>query len=171
MTGHSRRQVRQQVAEHQQRNPPAPKPANNRVWEQAAEKVAAATHPDTRPLTVEFTALRLLEAMIRKDGRAALTNPDAARYAVHVYDMRGHEMTEARYNGSGQVQVSALPKGLYYVAIGNGAATTPRSTAMSMESLMAQTPIRVCSAGKPGTSPVADHSVPVTRTGWPDVRA
>ena len=49
---------------------------------------------------------------------------DAARYAVHVYDLRGREMTEARYNGSGRVQVSALPKGLYYVAIGNGATTT-----------------------------------------------
>ena len=49
---------------------------------------------------------------------------DAARYAVHVYDMRGHEMTEVRYSGSGQVQVSALPKGLYYVTIGNGAGTT-----------------------------------------------
>ena len=49
---------------------------------------------------------------------------DAARYAVHVYDMRGQEMTAARYNGSGQVLVSSLPKGLYYMAIGNGTTTT-----------------------------------------------
>ena len=49
---------------------------------------------------------------------------DAARYAVRVYDMRGREMSGASYDGRGQVQVSALPKGLYYVAIGNGASTT-----------------------------------------------
>ena len=49
---------------------------------------------------------------------------DAARYAVRVYDMRGHEMTQARYDSRGQVEVGALPKGLYYVAIGNGTTTT-----------------------------------------------
>jgi len=49
---------------------------------------------------------------------------DAARYAVRVYDLRGREMTEARYDGRGQVQVSTLPKGLYYVSIANGAETT-----------------------------------------------
>ena len=49
---------------------------------------------------------------------------DAAGYVVRVYDMRGREMTEVRSNGNGQVEVSALPKGLYYVAIGTGAGTT-----------------------------------------------
>ncbi|WP_407540481.1 hypothetical protein Q0M94_03520 [Deinococcus radiomollis] len=77
MTGRSRRQARQQVADHQRTNPPAPKPANNRVWEQTTEKVAVAVHPDSRPLSVEFAALRLMEAMVRKDGRAALCQ-DAA---------------------------------------------------------------------------------------------
>ncbi|HEX8656804.1 MAG TPA: T9SS type A sorting domain-containing protein, partial [Hymenobacter sp.] len=48
---------------------------------------------------------------------------DAAQYAVRVYDMSGHEMTGARYNGRGQLQVSALPRGLYYVTIGNGSET------------------------------------------------
>ena len=37
--------------------------------------------------------------------------------AVRVYDLRGHEMPQARYGGHGQVQVGALPKGLYYVTI------------------------------------------------------
>ena len=49
---------------------------------------------------------------------------DVTQYAVRVYDMRGHEMTDARYNGRGQVEVSNLPKGLYYVTIGNGTETT-----------------------------------------------
>ncbi|ALW84108.1 hypothetical protein AUC43_02735 [Hymenobacter sedentarius] len=49
---------------------------------------------------------------------------DAAQYAVRVYDMRGHEMTAARYDGRGQVSLSNLPKGLYYVTIANGAETT-----------------------------------------------
>ncbi len=46
---------------------------------------------------------------------------DAAQYAVRVYDLRGREMPQARYDGRGQVQVGALPKGLYFVTIGNGA--------------------------------------------------
>jgi hypothetical protein len=46
---------------------------------------------------------------------------DAARAAVRVYDLRGHEMTEVRYDGQGQVQLSSLPKGLYYVAVDTGA--------------------------------------------------
>ena len=45
----------------------------------------------------------------------------ASDYTVRVYDLRGHEMTQVRHNGNGQVQVSALSKGLYYVAISNGA--------------------------------------------------
>ncbi|MCC3153282.1 M43 family zinc metalloprotease [Hymenobacter sp. BT770] len=49
---------------------------------------------------------------------------DAAQYAVRVYDMRGHEMTAARYDGHGQVELSNLPKGLYYVTIANGTETT-----------------------------------------------
>lgn len=83
MTGRSRRQARQQVADHQRANPPAPKPVNNRVWEQLGENMLpfhpegkattpVAVHPDSRPLSVEFAALRLLEAMVRKEGRAAL---------------------------------------------------------------------------------------------------
>lgn len=50
---------------------------------------------------------------------------DASQYTVRIYDLRGHEMTQVRYDSRrGQVQVEALPKGLYYVAIGNGPATT-----------------------------------------------
>lgn len=49
---------------------------------------------------------------------------DAARYAVRVYDMSGHEMTGARYDGRGQLRVSALPKDLYYVSIANDTETT-----------------------------------------------
>ncbi|MFC6221797.1 M43 family zinc metalloprotease [Hymenobacter artigasi] len=45
---------------------------------------------------------------------------DAARYAVRVYDLSGHEMTQAHYDGRGAVRVSDLPKGLYYVTIGTG---------------------------------------------------
>ncbi|WP_460553055.1 M43 family zinc metalloprotease [Hymenobacter daeguensis] len=48
----------------------------------------------------------------------------AARYAVHVYDLTGHEMSGVRYDGTGQVQVGSLPKGLYYIAITNGSETT-----------------------------------------------
>ena len=40
---------------------------------------------------------------------------------VRVFDLRGHEMPQARYNGHGQVQVSALPKGLYYLTVETGA--------------------------------------------------
>ena len=46
---------------------------------------------------------------------------NAAQYAVRVFDLTGHEMTQARYDGRGQVRVSDLPKGLYYVTIGTGA--------------------------------------------------
>jgi len=46
------------------------------------------------------------------------------QYAVRVFDLSGHEMTQARYNGRGQVQVSALPKGLYYVTMTNGTEVT-----------------------------------------------
>ena len=45
---------------------------------------------------------------------------NAAEYAVRVFDLTGHEMTQARYDGRGQVRVSDLPKGLYYVTIGTG---------------------------------------------------
>ena len=43
---------------------------------------------------------------------------------VSVYDMSGHEMTQARHNGNGQVQVSALPKGLYYIRTSTGGNVT-----------------------------------------------
>ncbi|WP_460610741.1 M43 family zinc metalloprotease [Hymenobacter terrigena] len=46
---------------------------------------------------------------------------NAAQYAVRVFDLTGHEMTQVRYDGRGQVRVSDLPKGLYYVTIGTGA--------------------------------------------------
>ena len=74
----------------------------------AAAAVLASFYPNpaTEVLTLELRA-----------GTAA------AQYAVHVYDLRGREMTQARYNGRGQVQVSALPKGLYYVSISNGTET------------------------------------------------
>ncbi|GAB3297979.1 M43 family zinc metalloprotease [Hymenobacter humi] len=45
-------------------------------------------------------------------------------YSVSVYDLRGHQMTEARYNGAGQVNVAALPKGLYYIRVSNGGEVT-----------------------------------------------
>lgn len=45
---------------------------------------------------------------------------NAAQYAVRVFDLSGHEMTQARYDGRGAVRVSDLPKGLYYVTIGTG---------------------------------------------------
>ncbi|WP_210518330.1 M43 family zinc metalloprotease [Hymenobacter terricola] len=47
----------------------------------------------------------------------------AARYTVQVFDLSGHAMSQARYDGRGQVQVTDLPKGLYYVAIGDGTET------------------------------------------------
>ena len=50
--------------------------------------------------------------------------PAAAAYAVCVYDLRGHEMTQARYNGHGQLDISQLPKGLYYLTAGNGLETS-----------------------------------------------
>ena len=48
----------------------------------------------------------------------------ATQYSVHVYDLTGHEMNGVRYDGTGQLQVGNLPKGLYYISIGNGAETT-----------------------------------------------
>ncbi|WP_125932466.1 M43 family zinc metalloprotease [Hymenobacter glacialis] len=55
-----------------------------------------------------------------------VVNVESARGAsrVSVYDMSGHEMTQARYNGNGQVQVSSLPKGLYYIRTSNGGTVT-----------------------------------------------
>jgi hypothetical protein len=44
----------------------------------------------------------------------------ADQYTVHVYDLRGREMPQARYTSSGQVQVSDLPKGMYLISIGSG---------------------------------------------------
>jgi hypothetical protein len=41
--------------------------------------------------------------------------------SVRVFDLRGREMTQAHYNGNGQVDVAALPKGLYYLLLSNGA--------------------------------------------------
>jgi hypothetical protein len=55
-----------------------------------------------------------------------LSLPTAANdaYSVRVFDMRGHEMPQAHYEGRGDLQVSALPKGLYYVTISNGTQVT-----------------------------------------------
>jgi hypothetical protein len=49
---------------------------------------------------------------------------DAGRYAVRVYDLQGHEMPQARYDGQGQLQVNTLPKGLYYITISDGVNTS-----------------------------------------------
>ena len=43
---------------------------------------------------------------------------------VHVFDLSGHEMTQVRYNGEGQVRVSELPKGLYYLTVATGEGVT-----------------------------------------------
>lgn len=52
-----------------------------------------------------------------------LSLPDgatASQYTVHVYDLRGREMPQARYTSGGQVQVSDLPRGMYLISIGTG---------------------------------------------------
>ncbi|MDO7854664.1 M43 family zinc metalloprotease [Hymenobacter convexus] len=49
---------------------------------------------------------------------------DAARYSVRVYDLSGHEMRQARYDGQGKLQTEALPKGLYYISINDGVNTS-----------------------------------------------
>ena len=41
-------------------------------------------------------------------------------YSVSVYDLRGHAMPQARYDGNGHVEVASLPKGLYYIRVANG---------------------------------------------------
>jgi hypothetical protein len=46
---------------------------------------------------------------------------DEARTVVHVFDLAGHEMLQVRYDGHGQVRVSDLPRGLYYLTVGTGA--------------------------------------------------
>ena len=43
---------------------------------------------------------------------------------VRVFDLSGHEMTQARYDGQGQVRVSELPKGLYYLTVATGEGVT-----------------------------------------------
>ncbi|GAA3918656.1 M43 family zinc metalloprotease [Hymenobacter algoricola] len=54
-----------------------------------------------------------------------LTLPKTANaWNVTVYDLRGHEMKQAVYNGQGQVNVAQLPKGLYQMTISNGEQTT-----------------------------------------------
>ncbi|WP_426058688.1 M43 family zinc metalloprotease [Hymenobacter sp. B1770] len=47
-----------------------------------------------------------------------------SNYAISVYDLRGQQMTQARYDGDGHVQVASLPKGLYYIRIANGTEVT-----------------------------------------------
>ena len=45
---------------------------------------------------------------------------DAARATVHVFDLAGHEMKQVSYDSQGQVRVSSLPRGLYYLTVGTG---------------------------------------------------
>ncbi|GAA4042670.1 hypothetical protein GCM10022409_30760 [Hymenobacter glaciei] len=52
------------------------------------------------------------------------TGADASRAAVHVFDLTGHEMKQVGYNGQGQVRVSSLPRGLYYITVGTGTDVT-----------------------------------------------
>ena len=52
------------------------------------------------------------------------TGTDAARATVHVFDLAGHEMSQAGYNGQDQVRVSSLPRGLYYLTVGTGTNVT-----------------------------------------------
>ncbi|WP_167856390.1 M43 family zinc metalloprotease [Hymenobacter metallicola] len=53
-----------------------------------------------------------------------LTLPQSQNsWVVKVYDLRGHEMSQARYNGQGQVSVGQLPKGLYQMTLSNGEQT------------------------------------------------
>jgi hypothetical protein len=47
----------------------------------------------------------------------------AKGWSVTVYDLQGHPMKQAVYNGQGQVQVSQLPKGLYQMTVSNGQQT------------------------------------------------
>ena len=49
---------------------------------------------------------------------------DAARATVHVFDLAGHEMPQVGYDGQGQVHVGSLPRGLYYLTVGNGTNVT-----------------------------------------------
>jgi hypothetical protein len=51
-------------------------------------------------------------------------NADATAYSVRVYDMSGHEMRQARYDGQGKLQTETLPKGLYYISINDGVNTS-----------------------------------------------
>jgi hypothetical protein len=45
-------------------------------------------------------------------------------YTVSVYDLRGQQMSQVRYDGDGHVQVASLPKGLYYIRVANGTEVT-----------------------------------------------
>ena len=49
---------------------------------------------------------------------------NATHATVHVFDLAGHEMRQVRYDGQGQVRVSELPRGLYYITVGTGADVT-----------------------------------------------
>ncbi|MCB2376428.1 T9SS type A sorting domain-containing protein [Hymenobacter sp. BT635] len=44
-------------------------------------------------------------------------------WSVQVYDLRGHQMKQAVYNGQGQVSVAQLPKGLYQMTLTDGQQT------------------------------------------------
>ncbi|PJJ54414.1 M43 family zinc metalloprotease [Hymenobacter chitinivorans] len=51
------------------------------------------------------------------------TTTAAKGWSVTVYDLQGHQMKQASYNGQGQVQVSQLPKGLYQMTLSDGQQT------------------------------------------------
>lgn len=54
-----------------------------------------------------------------------LTNLSAAaQTSVRVFSLQGAEMRQARYDGSGQLQVQGLPKGLYYVDVTDASGRT-----------------------------------------------
>ena len=47
----------------------------------------------------------------------------ASAWSVKVYDLRGYEMRQARYDGQGHVPVAGLPQGLYQVVVSDGQQT------------------------------------------------
>lgn len=53
-----------------------------------------------------------------------LTNLSAAQASVRVFSLQGAEMRQARYDGSGQLQVQNLPKGLYCVDVTDASGRT-----------------------------------------------
>lgn len=82
MTGRDRRQTRKLVTDRKATQPVPVKPKTNRIWDTPTLERAAAPASDNRSLTVEFTALRLLEALIRKEGGIVLQSAFAVQDCV-----------------------------------------------------------------------------------------